>query len=154
MKIRTDIAELLHKGLPDRTIAQQLHCDHKTVAKARAALRLPKARRGIKPAATIEDLFRARTESVDGGHLRWTGYTDKHGTPTLRYAGRLHTAHRVAFRIRTGRDADGKAAEECGYEGCVEPSHVDDKTIRDRDRTALAAILGADPQRPARPKEA
>ncbi|MEU1800822.1 hypothetical protein [Streptomyces sp. NPDC019937] len=142
MKIRADIAALLHQDLPDHAIVQQLHVSSRTVARTRAALRLPKAKPGTKAAATLEAAFRARTEPVAGGHLRWTGHWTKNNVPGLRYGGHFHTAHRVAFRIRTGRDAEGNARPECDYEGCVDPAHVQDAREREQARATYTAIFG------------
>lgn len=143
MKIRADIAELLRAGLPDRVIAEQLHCDAKTVSAARSALGLPRVKPGRKPAASLEDLFRARVEPADGGHLRWTGYVNPvTGCKGMRWGGSFHTATSVAFRIRTGREPVGRAQAVCGYQGCIEPTHVDDKPARDRTRTTFEAIFG------------
>lgn len=140
-ELRPDIVDLLHTGLSDRAISRQLRCDAKTVSKTRAALGLPKARSGYRPADSVEELFQLRTEQVEGGHLRWTGHIDPNGLPRLRHGGRLHTAHRVAFRIRTGREPVGLVRTVCDVPGCVEPRHVADTAERARDRQALAAIL-------------
>ncbi|MET7933443.1 hypothetical protein [Streptomyces sp. NPDC005322] len=147
MKIRADIAELLGQGLPDRTIAEQLHACAKTVARTRAALGLPKAKSGIKPAASLEAAFRARVEPVEGGHLRWAGHWATNGVPLLRYGGRQMTAHRIAFRLRTGREPEGNARPECDYEDCVEPSHVQDAPERERTEDTYAAIFGPEAAR-------
>lgn len=139
---RARITELLHAGHSDRAIGRQLHCDPRTVATIRANLGLPKSRPGIKPAATIEALFHARTQPASGGHLRWTGYTDPHRTPIFRYRGRIHSAYRVAFRIRTGRDPVGNALPTCDYDGCVQPAHVGDRVTR-HNQAAMALLGGA-----------
>lgn len=99
-------------------------------------------RRGRSPAATVEDLFRARTAAGADGHLRWTGYITAHGVPAVRWGGRLWTARRIAYRIRTGRDPVGYCLPECGERDCVAPAHIDDAPTRTRDRAALAAITG------------
>ncbi|MFE9736157.1 helix-turn-helix domain-containing protein [Streptomyces sp. NPDC005863] len=43
MKIRADIAALIRQGHTNASIARRVHCDANTVARARAALRLPPA---------------------------------------------------------------------------------------------------------------
>ncbi|MFF8659515.1 helix-turn-helix domain-containing protein [Streptomyces huasconensis] len=43
MKIRADIAALIRQGHTNASIAHRVHCDASTVARARAALRLPAA---------------------------------------------------------------------------------------------------------------
>lgn len=103
-----------------------------------------KSRPGRKPAASVEDLFRARTEPTDGGHLRWTGYTSKRGLASVRYAGHTHTAYRIAFRIQHGREPVGNCSSDCGMPGCVAPAHVEDDTTRTRTRAAYASLIGVE----------
>ena len=114
-----------------------------TLQKGRAFLR--GRRREAAAAASLEAAFRARAEPAAGGHLRWTGHWTKNNVPGLRYGGSFHTAYRVAFRLRTGREAAGKALPECDYPGCVEPAHVDDAPGRNQTRDTYAAIFGAEP---------
>lgn len=144
MTIRTDVADLLHQGLSDRAISLRLHCDAKGVARARATLGLPKAKSGYRAAASVTDLFHARTEPLDGGHLRWTGSTSTAGLASVRYAGRQHTALRIAFRIQHGREPVGHCSTECGQPGCVAPAHVDDDTTRTRTRAVYASLIGTE----------
>lgn len=141
MKLRQDVVDLLRAGLSDRAIARQLHVDAtKVVAATRAALGLPRTPSGPRP-QTLEEAFRARTEEVPGGHLRWTGCVSG-GTPQVRHDGKLHTAHRIAFTIRTGRAPVGNALPACDMEGCVAPAHVDDRLGREALSTAYTAIFG------------
>ncbi|MFF7610713.1 hypothetical protein [Streptomyces lavendulae] len=140
MKLRQDVVDLLRAGLSDRVIARELHVDAKVVGAARAALGLPRTPSGPRP-QTLEELFRARTEEVPGGHLRWTGCVSG-GTAQVRHDGRLHTAHRIAFTIRTGRAPVGNALPACDMEGCVAPAHVDDRLGRESLSTAYDAIFG------------
>ena len=144
MKVRADIAELLRAGLPDRTIARQLHVDHTTVAAARRALRLPKHTSGVKAAATPEDLFWRRVKPTDDDHMEWTGYHTG-GTPCLRHGGTVHTAYRIAYRIATGRDPQGYALPSCGRDHCVKPGHHADRADRAREKRVdalYASIFG------------
>lgn len=147
MTVRPDIAALLHQGLSDRAILQRIRVDHRTVARARTELGLPKARPGRTAAPSLEAAFRARTQPVAGGHLLWLGHRDKNGALTLRFGGRNMTAQRIAFRIRTGREAKGNALSDCGYEGCVEPAHVQDAPEREQARATFAAIFGEEAAR-------
>jgi DNA-binding CsgD family transcriptional regulator len=127
--VRADIRELLHAGYGDRTIARQLGVTPRTVTRARSILGLPKARGGVKAAATVEDLFWRRVQPIDGGHLQWTGSFTSKGTPQLKWGGRdgtVHTAYRVAFRIRHGHDPVGYVRRTCHITGCVAPDHVAD----------------------------
>lgn len=143
MKIRTDVAEMLRAGHPDHEISRTLHTDGKAVAAARRALHIPRARPGRKPASSPQDLFRQRTETTADGHMRWTGYVKSDGVPAVRWAGRPFTAYRIAFVMRYGRAPIGRVQPGCGVRGCVAPDHVQDRPMRERDRTAYNAIFGA-----------
>ncbi|MEV0525996.1 hypothetical protein AB0I66_21405 [Streptomyces sp. NPDC050439] len=146
MRIRADVAELLRAGLSDRAIGRELNVDATvTVRATRQALGLPPARPGRKPAATPEDLFWRRTQPVGGGHFIWTGYrtTSRSGSvPTLRHGGRVHTAYRIAFRLKHGREPEGHVTVTCDRDGCVAPGHTEDRRIRERTNTTFAAIFG------------
>lgn len=146
MMIRADIAALLRAGHSDRAIARQLGVDPvKTVAPARIALGLPRAKPGRTPAATPEDLFRRHVTPTGDGHMEWSG-PRANGTPTLRHAGRQLSAYRVAYRIATGREPEGYALPSCGREGCVRPGHHADRADRAASRKVdalYAAIFEA-----------
>ncbi|MFH9014002.1 hypothetical protein ACH4C6_21805 [Streptomyces sp. NPDC017943] len=133
IRIRPDVAELLHAGLSNRAIARQLGVDAKaTVAPARAALGLPKGKPGKKPAASAEDLFWRRVKPTDDGHMEWTGFysSSGRGTPCLRHGGQNQTAYRIAFRIANGREPEGQALPSCGHHQCVKPGHHEDRADR------------------------
>lgn len=144
MSIRPDVAELLHAGYSNAAIARQLNTCAKKVATQRAELGLPKSKSGIKPAATPEDLFWRRVKPADGGHFEWDGYRTNDGTPSLRHGGRLLSANRIAFRIKHQREPEGYALPGCGHDRCVAPNHMDDRVIRQRNKTAFAAIFGVE----------
>lgn len=146
MKIRADIAELLHAGHRDNAIARQLGACPKTVARARAALGLPKDPPGRTSHTSIEDAWRAHTQPTDDGHLLWTG-TINNGVPAFYHKGHRHSAYLIAYRIGRGRDPQGRCWPDCDRAGCVKPSHVDDGPGRARTRATLAAIFGAEAPR-------
>lgn len=129
---RADVAELLHAGYGDRTIARQLSVTTSTVTAARTELGLPKAQGGFKRAASIEDLFWKRTRPADDGHLHWDGHLTSNGTPGIHWNRAMHSALRVAYRIRTGHDPEGYAHVTCEHPGCVAPQHVDDTAVTPR----------------------
>jgi hypothetical protein len=138
MNVRADVVELLHAGYSDRAIARQLNVDPaKTVAPARAFLGLPKAKPGRKPAATPEDLFWLRVQPVDDGHILWTGHrqpAESGACPVFRHGGKIWSAYRVAFKIRHGREPEGKVTPTCDRNGCVAPDHTQDRRIRQSEK--------------------
>lgn len=142
MKIRADIAELLHAGHSDRAIAEQLHTCAKSVAAARTVLGLPKAKSGYAAAESLSAAFHARTKPAGDGHLLWTGHVNNTGSPCFRWQRRLWTAYRAAFEIRYGRLPVGKALPGCDMPHCVAPDHVQDRPMRDALDTQFNAIFG------------
>ncbi|EYT83990.1 hypothetical protein CF54_04135 [Streptomyces sp. Tu 6176] len=154
MKIRADVAELLRAGHSDSAIARQLHVDYKTAAAARKALGLPKAKSGYKAAATPADLFWRRVTPTDDGHMEWAGYTTS-TTPAMRHGGRSMSAYRVAYRIATGREPEGRALPSCGRDGCVMPGHHADRADRARaqDRAAVCRAWARGLKKTARVRE-
>ena len=129
MNTRTAIEELLHAGYGNKAIARQVHVRHQRVAQIRAELGLPNIVRPAK-AAYNEDAFWRRTQPIDGGHLNWTGHYNSTGVPCLRTTDGMHTAYRIAFRIRWQRDPEGSVKPGCGLDRCVHPDHVEDKPMR------------------------
>lgn len=131
MSVRADVAELLHAGYGDRTIARQLAVSIGYVERARTRLALPSGRPGPKTAGTPEDLFWRRTTPTPDGHLLWPGYTPRNGA-YVKHGGRRHSVHRLAFRLGRGRDPVGRVMTGCQQEGCVHPRHVEDQPMRDQ----------------------
>ncbi|MGI3198473.1 helix-turn-helix domain-containing protein [Streptomyces sp. GLT-R25] len=108
MKVRADIAALLHAGVAHQDIARQLHVSRNTVRAVHHALKLPPpVRGGGAPHASVADAYRAHAAPVADGHVRWTGTVD--GTlPVVFHRGRRTPAPRVAFRLYHGRDPEGR----------------------------------------------
>lgn len=143
MTIRPDIAEMLRARIPESHIAKQLHVRRKTVADTRKALGLPAPKRGHRPyEATVEDAYRARALPVDDGHLQWTGSFGGDSVPVVNHSSKRVTAYKVAFRLRHGRDPVGAVRPTCGMRGCVSGDHLEDQPMREKNRTAYAAIFG------------
>lgn len=142
MKVRADIAERLRAGLSDRAIERELGVPRNVIVRSRAALRIPKTPAGHFTGSTPQSMFRDRTEPADAGHLRWTGSTTNNGTPAFRWGGRNLSAYRVAFVMRHGRAPVGQVRPGCDVAGCVALGHVEDRPMRQRNRTAFAAIFG------------
>lgn len=133
MTPRPDVAELLHAGYGDRTIARRLGVTIISVTRARIDLELPPANRGHKPAVSVEDLFWRRATPVagDGGHMTWGGYLPK-GNPAICWGDSQHSALRIAYRIANGAEPIGLAHRTCTYNGCVAPAHIADTAARKR----------------------
>ncbi|MCL7377432.1 hypothetical protein [Streptomyces sp. 35G-GA-8] len=135
MKIRADIANLLHQGIPVYRIAAQLHVGTKTVTATRDALGIAPLR-GTQPLDPAQQFY-ARTAHDGDGHLRWTGYVNA-GTPSLTIRNQRVSAAVMAFRLQYDRDPIGNVRPGCGYDGCVAPAHVEDRPMRER----FASIFG------------
>jgi len=133
---RAMIEELLRAGHGNKAIARQVHVRHQRVAAIRAELGIPNI---VRPAQAgySEDAFWRRTQPV-GDHLAWTGHYNSTGTPCLRATDGMHTAYRIAFRIRWGREPVGAVKPGCDMERCVHPRHVEDRPMRQQ----YAAIFG------------
>ncbi|MFI8360764.1 hypothetical protein ACIGD1_11450 [Streptomyces sp. NPDC085612] len=144
MKIRPDVAELLHAGLSDIAIARQLGVSApSTVAPTRRALGLPKHKPGPDSAPNVDAFVDARCAVVDGGHLLWTGHHSR-GVPQVRWAGhpQVESVYRFMFRRRHGREPVGYALPACDMPRCVHPDHIDDRDARARNAAAYKALFG------------
>lgn len=139
---RADIIAMLHDGHSNSRIARDLRCDKTRVARLRIELGLPE----YVPAEqtrTLEEKWALFTQAVDGGHLRWTGTRGtSSGTPVLSYKEKLYTAASIAFKIKTGRDAQGYVRADCDYKHCVAPDHLSDEAERQQARQQIRAERG------------
>lgn len=142
MKIRDDIAAMLHAGHSQGHIVRTLHVATITVQRHREAISLPPHPFGAPDHASIEDAFRARTEPAPGGHVRWTGPRSSCGTPVLCHQSRNESAYRAAFRLHHGREPIGRVKPGCDRAGCVAGGHLEDQPMRARTRTTYDAIFG------------
>ncbi|NEE12021.1 hypothetical protein G3M58_36890 [Streptomyces sp. SID7499] len=141
MKVRTDIAELLRAGVPQAHICRQLRCAPITVQRTREVLGLPSPTTCRVLPATVEDAFRQYLRLTDDGHAEWTGPFNS-GSPRVTHEGTAHSAYRVAFRIATGRDPEGKALPSCGRDHCVKPGHHADRVDRQREKRVDVLYAG------------
>lgn len=144
---RAAIEARLRHGVPNIQIARQLSVAPATVQRVREALGLPAARRGrANTYGSLDEAFTANTERVDGGHLRWTGYT--HATTGSQYVcfrQERITAAKVAFALHHGREPEGRVRPSCGMAGCVEGAHLVDRPKRQANERAdvmYASIFG------------
>jgi transposase-like protein len=139
------IANLLRQGLPHEEIVRRLGASRETIRRIRTDLGLPPARAGRPETyASLEDAYRANTEPVEGGHVRWTGCTDT-GSAYICFRKERITAGRLAFTLHHNRSPVGRVEISCDMAGCVAGAHLTDRRIRDANRradTAFEAIFG------------
>jgi hypothetical protein len=136
---RADIIALIQEGHSNREIGRRLHTDTERVAKIRAELDLPNYRPSAGP--TLRQKWTARTRTVPGGHMRWTGSL-RGGMPNLMWEQRNHSARRIAFELGHGRQPVGRVLPGCGQAWCVAPEHATDAPMRRAD-AAFHAIFGS-----------
>lgn len=105
--------------------------DHQGRAGVRGGLtpleRAAKARRkrGVAEPQTLLDIYLARTEAADDGHVRWVT-----PTTTIRFHGRTYTSMQAAWACATNRAPEGLLRAECGIAGCVAAEHLSDAAMR------------------------
>jgi hypothetical protein len=142
--IRSDVADMLRAGHSQAHIMRTLRVSHGTVKAARDWLGMPSPIVGrTRPPETLAEAFAARTEPVEGGHLRWTGARCTTGTPQLGIQGRYISGYQAAFILRYGREPVGRSLPGCDYQQCVAPDHVEDQPMREKTRALYAAVFGA-----------
>lgn len=142
MKVRADAVAMLREGHSQIHVMRTLRVSHSTVKAAREYLGLPAPGMGRRRIEPLADAFAARTEPVDGGHMRWTGYRTSNGVAKLGNGFRVLTARQAAFILRYDREPVGRVMPGCDMAGCVAPDHVVDKPMRERNAAAFAAIFG------------
>jgi hypothetical protein len=135
------VVDALRAGASVYQVARELRADHARVRRLRDEHGIPPY---VRPETvrTIEEKWKLDAREVVGGHIEWTGTRAKNGTPLLSYKDALHTAARVAFRMRTGRDPQGQVFADCGIRHCVAPAHVDDEPGRARTREQFRYLSG------------
>ncbi|WP_236592297.1 hypothetical protein [Streptomyces sp. NHF165] len=90
----------------------------------------------------LAEAFAARSRPAGDGHREWIGTTTASGAGRFRYRGTDYTAYQAAWLLRTGREPVGTVRPTCDRPRCCDPAHVDDQATRQRDRAALAAVVG------------
>lgn len=143
MKARQDIADLLRAGATYAQIRQQLGVNRNLIASTRKALRIPvpRARTWHR---TAEESFALYATPYGDGHTRWDGPMAGR-MPQIWADGRAHSALRVAFQIRHGREPVGNVKPGCDEGTCIAPDHVVDRPMRERLKTTYDAIFGQTP---------
>jgi transcription factor WhiB len=117
-------------GATDSQVAAAVGLSSHTIGKIRRELGIP-----VQPVPkTIEETYAERTETVDGGHVRWTSVSQQ---ATLN--GRTYTPARLAFLLGHGREPEGWVYVSCDRPGCVEPEHLTDRPMREQARQAVKA---------------
>ncbi|MFF7147546.1 hypothetical protein ACFZAO_05665 [Streptomyces griseoaurantiacus] len=143
MKLRSEVIAALQAGEAVASIARRLHVDAHAVRHTRNSLGIPPTVSGRPAADSVEELFHRYTQPADDGHAQWTGPL-QNGYPRLTYQGHGYSARQLAFRIHHGRDPIGRYGPDCGRHACVEPAHMADRIVRERNQradTAYAAIF-------------
>jgi hypothetical protein len=90
-------------------------------------------------AVTLQQAWNSYTQP-QGEHLLWTGPKVMNRPGTRKQI----TANRLAFYLDRGRWPQGDTRRTCGAEGCVKPTHLDDRverTQRAPDANAFRAVL-------------
>lgn len=95
---------------------------------------------------TAQDFWNQVTP--EGDCWVWKGYQDVHGYGVFQYQGTRWLAHRLAYRLLTNEDIDGRSLDHrCLNTLCVNPDHLDNITqsehaIRSRDGRMVAHRRG------------
>jgi len=84
---------------------------------------------GLAPRPTVADRLWARVERTDGCWTWAEGTKTKGGYGLLKVDGRMHLAHRVAYRLLVGEIPDGLELDHlCRNRACVRPDHLEPVT--------------------------
>ncbi|MFJ6540581.1 WhiB family transcriptional regulator [Streptomyces sp. NPDC091385] len=97
---------------------------------------------------SLPELFTRDTNTVNGGHLLWTGTRGPDAVPVIEFEGGIISAHDAAFRIEHGRSPAGAAAATCRFDWCVEPEHQGETGGTNGDGGGGGAPVGHGPRRP------
>lgn len=152
MKIRADVVDMLRANHSQAHIMRTLNVCYATVKAARDAIGMPDPGAGRRPPQDPAAAFAARTEPVDGGHMRWTGTRATGGGTIMGLNGQYISGARVGFTLHHGRDPIGRVTAGCDYPGCVAPDHLTDQVMREERHAAEES--GRPPRLPRDPEAA
>ncbi|GAA5056321.1 hypothetical protein [Streptomyces similanensis] len=141
------LATLFRAGATDAAAARQLNIAKSTAGLWRRRLGIapaPKQPSSLRSPLTVAEKWQQFVRPVEDGHMEWTGRRRPGPSAVLEFThhGRVHSARRVAFTIRTGREPEGTVTTECERAGCVAPACVEDEPGRTRSRRHLAVVNG------------
>lgn len=126
------ISKLWRAGVPRQEIRSQLGCSEYRIDKVRDDRGLPKRKAGATPIPDAE-LFEARTEPGDDGHVHWIGSMNRDGIPRARGT----TGYRLAWKVATGAEPPGIVQPTCDMLGCVAFAHLACRTVKDIEDVAI-----------------
>lgn len=88
-----------------------------------------------RQAATLQEVWDANARP-EGEHVIWLGpkVVNKPGTKTQ------VTANRLAFYLDRGHWPEGDTKRTCGVQGCVKPSHLNDRVERAEEADLAVAV--------------
>lgn len=112
--------------------AERLGLCRNFVARVRADLGLPTHRPWEE---WNQNRFEALTRLLPGGHRIWLGRCSPTGVPM---AGRVVTAHKLAYRLHHGRLPLGRVRGTCTRSRCVAGGHQEDDVLRAADPARLS----------------
>lgn len=128
------------RELSDRDLAQRFNVEEEFVARVRTEQGLPAFSAGRRVRReVVEAAYLAHVEDVDGGHQRWTGTVTRDGAPMVTTRFGQESAHRVAFRMATGRPPVGYVRVSCTFPHCVARGHQADRRLREERRRSAPA---------------
>lgn len=142
------IATLLEGGAKYDEVREETGAGTATIALVRKQRRIPlppgRHNHSGEPARTPAQALTHYSRPAPDGHTDWTGPVQGNDTPIIWSAGR-HNALRLAFRLHTGRDPEGRVMRSCNHYGCIAGAHLTDRTIREDTNALYAAIFGTTP---------
>ena len=99
----------------------------------------PQARNKERCAKTFVARFWAKIEKCENGCWEWTGVRNWMGYGRVSRAGRITSAHRIAYELSVAAIPDGLSVlHRCDNPPCCNPDHLFVGTVRDNAKDAVA----------------